>query len=90
MNTPTHFLTVAALDKFFQKSLKIFHQPLLLGSVAPDLPLYGLCIGAAFYYHWIRGWDFGRIFSYIFDDLFFHNPYWIDRKSTRLNSSHRT
>ena len=77
MNTPTHFLTVAALDKVLKKKLEIFHQPLLIGSFAPDVPLYLLCLGAGIYYHYFKGWEFERIFNYVFDDLFFNNPFWI-------------
>ena len=89
MNTPTHFLTVAALDRWLQhrssnKSVNtlqnhspIFHKALLIGSIAPDIPLYGLCLGAGLYYHYIQGWEFDRIFNYVFNDLFFNNPLWI-------------
>ena len=75
MNTPTHFLTVAALDKLLKKRLTIFHQPLLMGSIAPDVPLYFLCLGAWLYYHFVKGWELGRIFDYVFNDLFFNNPF---------------
>lgn len=77
MNTPTHFLTVAALDKLLKKKLTLFHQPLLIGSIAPDIPLYFLCLGAWVYYHFFKGWELGRIFDYVFNDLFFKNPVWI-------------
>ncbi|MFZ4667139.1 MAG: metal-dependent hydrolase, partial [Prochlorotrichaceae cyanobacterium] len=93
MNTPTHFLTVAALDKWLQnkwenssgngrghdlqKQFPVFHKALLIGSIAPDIPLYLLCLGAGLYYHYIQGWEFDRIFNYVFNDLFFNNPVWI-------------
>lgn len=77
MNTPSHLLTVAGLDRLLYKRWRIFHTPLLIGSIAPDIPLYFLCIGAGLYYHYLKGWSFDRIFNHVFNDLFFNNPVWI-------------
>ncbi|MGK7900260.1 MAG: hypothetical protein AB4352_02390 [Hormoscilla sp.] len=39
MNTPSHFLVNAALEKILPR-LAIAKSAFLLGSIAPDLPLY--------------------------------------------------
>ncbi len=47
------------------------------GSIAPDLPLYLLSIGGFVYYRFGQGWEVGRTFEYMFDTLFFSDPFWI-------------
>jgi hypothetical protein len=49
----------------------------LLGGIAPDLPLYLLSIGGFVYYRYFLGWEAGRVFAYLFDTLFFTDPFWI-------------
>jgi membrane-bound metal-dependent hydrolase YbcI (DUF457 family) len=76
MRTPSHFLMTAALDKALPR-VPIVKGAFLLGSVAPDLPLWTLSIGGIIYYHWFLGWTFSDTFRLLFDDLFFQNPLWI-------------
>jgi len=76
MNTPSHFLVNAALGKSLPQKA-IAKSAFLLGSVAPDLPLYLLSIGALIYYHYIKGWTVGQAFRIMFDELYFQNPYWV-------------
>ncbi len=66
----------AALDKSLPR-VPIVKRAFLLGSVAPDLPLWILSIGSISYYHFIQGWSLRETFNYIFDELYFHNPFWI-------------
>ena len=66
----------AAINKGFPK-VPIVKSAFLIGSVAPDIPLWLLSLGGIAYYHWIKGWSLERTFSYLFDNLFFHNPFWI-------------
>lgn len=49
----------------------------LLGSVAPDIPLYLLSIGSAFYYRFIVGLSAERTFRHMYDTMYFENPGWI-------------
>jgi len=76
MNTPSHFLVNAALEKSLPHRA-IAKSAFLFGSVAPDLPLYVLSIGALIYYHYIKGWTVGQAFRFMFDELYFTNPFWV-------------
>ncbi|MBF2000205.1 MAG: zinc dependent phospholipase C family protein [Synechococcales cyanobacterium M58_A2018_015] len=76
MNTPSHFLMTAALDQALPR-VPIVKQAFLLGSVAPDLPLWVLSLGGIAYYHGIRGWELERIADWLFNHLYFYDPIWI-------------
>ncbi|MEC4892088.1 MAG: zinc dependent phospholipase C family protein [Oscillatoria sp. PMC 1051.18] len=76
MNTYSHFLMTAALDKGLPR-VPIVKKAFLLGSIAPDLPLWFLFTGSIIYYHFLRGWSWEEAFNYIFGELFFQNPVWI-------------
>lgn len=76
MNTPSHWLITAALDKRF-RALPIAHGAFLLGSVAPDMPLYLLTLAGWIHLHLIRGWSTVDAFRYMFDIQFFRDPVWI-------------
>lgn len=76
MLTPSHFLMTAALDKGLRR-IPIVKSAFLLGSVAPDLPLWLLSIGSIIYYHYILGWSVANTSRLMYDKLFFHNPFWI-------------
>ncbi|HEY9737222.1 MAG TPA: metal-dependent hydrolase [Trichocoleus sp.] len=76
MNTPSHFLMTAALDKALPR-VPIHRQAFLLGSVAPDIALWLLSIGGMVYYRFILGWSSQEAFDVMFDNLYFHNPFWI-------------
>jgi len=76
MKTPSHFLMTAALDKSLPR-VPIVKSAFLLGSIAPDLPLWILSISSIIYYHFIQGWSLADTFKLVFDQLYFHNPFWI-------------
>ena len=76
MNTPSHFLMTAGLDKAFRR-VPIVKSAFLLGSVAPDIALWILSIGGIIYYHLILGWSMGETFRLMFDELYFHHPLWL-------------
>lgn len=76
MNTPSHFLMTATLEKLLPR-VPIQRQAFLIGSVAPDLPLWLLSLGGVVYYHLILGWSLAKSFSLMFDHLYFSNPFWI-------------
>jgi hypothetical protein len=66
----------AALDKSLPK-VPIVKKAFLLGSIAPDLPLWILSISSIGYYHFLQGWSLVDTFQLIFGKLYFHNPFWI-------------
>lgn len=76
MNTPSHFLMTVALDKRLPR-VPIHRTAFLLGSVAPDIPLWLLSTGGIIYYHLILGWSTQAAFHLMFDTLYFHNPFWL-------------
>ncbi|HBE19492.1 MAG TPA: hypothetical protein DEG17_24615 [Cyanobacteria bacterium UBA11149] len=76
MNTPSHFLMTAAINKGLPK-VPIAKSGFLLGSIAPDMPLWILSLGGIAYYHWFKGWSLNQTFNYLFDKLYFENPFWI-------------
>ena len=76
MNTPSHFLMTAALEKSLPK-VAIVKSAFLFGSIAPDLPLWILSLSGIIYYHFFKGWSLADTASYMFGELFFQNPFWI-------------
>ena len=76
MNTPSHFLMTAALDKTLPR-VPIVKSAFLLGSVAPDIPLWLLSIGGMVYYQYVLDWSAADTFNHMFDTLYFHDPVWM-------------
>lgn len=76
MNTPSHFLITASLGRSLPK-LNMAKGALWLGSIAPDIPLWVLSVGGWLYYRYILAWSPEATARYLFDDLYFHNPWWI-------------
>ncbi|MGQ4808797.1 hypothetical protein NKDENANG_02186 [Candidatus Entotheonellaceae bacterium PAL068K] len=61
---------------------RLRHRPIvtsafLLGSVAPDVPLYLLSLGSYVTYRVLLGWEASSTFRHLFDELYFHHPFWI-------------
>jgi membrane-bound metal-dependent hydrolase YbcI (DUF457 family) len=81
MNTPSHFIMTAALDKALPR-VPIVRGAVLIGSVAPDLPLWMLSIGGLIYYQYILGWSSAETFRMMFDELYFKHPVWIALHNT--------
>ncbi|GAB4383545.1 MAG: hypothetical protein Kow00121_45610 [Elainellaceae cyanobacterium] len=76
MNTPSHFLMTAALEKALPR-IPIVKTAFLWGAIVPDLPLWFLSTGGLIYYRWILGWEAAETFQMMFDNLFFQHPVWI-------------
>lgn len=76
MNTPSHFLITAALEKALPR-VPIHRAAFLWGAIAPDLPLWLLSVSGVAYYHFYLGWSMAETFRLMFDQLYFHNPFWI-------------
>ena len=58
-------------------SLQICRGAAFLGSVAPDLPLYVLCLNGLLYYRYVVGWTLPEAADWIFGTLYFEHPAWI-------------
>ena len=76
MNTPSHLIMTAALRKRSRRA-PIPTVAFLLGSVTPDIALFLLSIGSAFYYRSIVGLSPERTFRHMYDTMYFENPVWI-------------
>lgn len=50
MNLPSHFLMTAGLEKALPR-VPMVKSAFLIGSIAPDIPLWLLSIGGMVYYH---------------------------------------
>lgn len=76
MNTPTHALINWTLSKSI-KDVSFPKSAVLLGSIAPDIPLYFLSIGGALWFRFVEGWEPREIGQHIFGYLFYNDPTWI-------------
>jgi hypothetical protein len=62
------------------KSLPVKAFPksaVLLGSIAPDIPLYFLSIGGAMWFTWIENMKPGQVAQHMFKNLFYNDPVWM-------------
>ena len=71
----------AALDKALSR-VPIVKSAFLLGAIAPDLALWLLSTSTIAYCHWVLGWSPAESSRFVFDDLYFHNPFWIATHNT--------
>ena len=76
MQTYSHLLMTAAARKAMP-SLEIPRSAALLGSVAPDLPLYVMTATTLWFYPNVHGWTVRQAARHIFDHLYFQDPLWI-------------
>ena len=49
----------------------------LLGSIAPDVPLFFLSIGGAAWFSWVEKMQPREIAKHMYKDLFYNDPIWI-------------
>lgn len=75
MNTPTHLVINWSLARGSGQDYPL--NAVLLGSVAPDLPLYLLSFGGAAYYGGFKQMPAREVAEKIWGDLFFRDPWWI-------------
>lgn len=76
MNTPTHTL----INWTVAKGLNVRPFPksaVLLGSVAPDIPLYLLSFGGIAWFRWAEGHSMPDIGRHMYSNLFYNDAYWI-------------
>lgn len=77
MNTPSHWLMTVAAGKLGPWAGKCPRWALGLGSVAPDLPLYGLSFGGIWYFSQVKGWEMKQVAEHLFKNLYYNDPVWI-------------
>lgn len=79
MQTYSHFLITAALNKTYKDKspVEVDSRALLIGSFAPDVPLFILTIG--FFLQRALSGDASNpeLFGQAYDNLYFNNPVWI-------------
>jgi hypothetical protein len=75
MNTPTHLVINWSLARSSGQEYPL--SAVLIGSVAPDIPLYLLSLGGAAYYGWWKGMPTGEVADKIWGELYFRDPWWM-------------
>lgn len=75
MNTPSHWLIHAAIAKRADNP-NLVRSAFLWGAIAPDIPLTLLSIISPLYFR-AGGMPLSEAMPYIFDTLYFKNPWWI-------------
>ncbi|MBN1665908.1 MAG: metal-dependent hydrolase [Anaerolineales bacterium] len=81
MNTPSHLIITAALEKKFGGKANMAQAAFLLGAVMPDIPLGILSLVATFYYRLIVGYQSPDLMEAVLHPLYFNNPFWISAHS---------
>ena len=77
MNTPSHLVINAAIEKKFGKEAGIAKSSFLLGSVLPDIPLGVLMLGSYVYFGLILGQDTANLMDTFIHPAYYENPWWI-------------
>jgi len=81
MQTPTHFLTTALLDRYLPETVVPKHTiGFLIGAVLPDLPFTLLTAFYEIYYQWFAELPpnpYNSVMEYLHFDLFFNDSVWI-------------
>lgn len=84
MMTPSHFLMTAAADALLKaRGVRPHTLALLVGSVAPDLPLYALSVAYIGWNYYAAPWLLGapapaeHVFGAGYDTLYFTDPLWV-------------
>ena len=75
MTTPSHFIVTAALAKR-QRKVELPLWAVLVGSVAPDIPIYFLMSGTTLYM-WLQGENLSEAHEWMAETLFYTSPYWV-------------
>lgn len=78
MQTYSHFLiTALANNRLKAKGVDVKSKEFLLGSVAPDLPLFALTFGFFIARMFVDPSFSDGPFPQLYDDLYFYNPFWV-------------
>ena len=70
-------MTVAGGQALKVQGVTVPKWALGLGSIAPDIPLYFLTFGGIYYFGSVLQWPRERVARYMFDTLYYEDPYWI-------------
>lgn len=78
MMTTTHVLLNAVVGHRLARRRKVLLKSLMLGGVAPDVPLLILSAGYFAYRRWLVPMPPGEgVWNRVWDVLYFHDPYWV-------------
>lgn len=77
MNTPSHWLMTIAAGKIGPWAGSCPRWALGLGSIAPDLALYGLSFGGIWYFGQVRGMNRKEVAEHLFKNLYYNDLGWI-------------
>ncbi|MFT7616080.1 MAG: hypothetical protein ACI8Y7_000909 [Candidatus Woesearchaeota archaeon] len=76
VNTYSHLLYAWTYTRL-KKCTGSIKKAILWGSIAPDIPLYALTLGAFIWFSLILDWSVSDTFTHIFGNLYFSNPVWM-------------
>jgi hypothetical protein len=76
VNTPSHLILTAAIRKA-SPAWRMPASAVLIGSVAPDLPLTVVSLAAFGYFKHIQGWPVQETFEHMYGTLYFNDPGWM-------------
>jgi len=76
MNTPTHALINWTVAKWWGKD-SFPRRAVLLGSVAPDVPLYFLSIGGIIWFRFVEQREMEDVGRHMYANLFYNDTYWM-------------
>lgn len=77
MNTITHILIAYAVVKYYRTKKNVeIPKSFILGSFAPDILFYFICIYSFIFYSLTTSMTTLEIFSYMFDYLYFNDSVW--------------
>ena len=76
MNTPSHLLMTAAIRRA-APGWRMPASAVLIGSVAPDLALTVLSLGAFVFFRYGQGMPTRDVFEHMYGTLYFNDPGWM-------------
>lgn len=77
MMTPSHLIIGAAAARAARRRVPVSPAGVWAGSVAPDVALFVLSVGTGLYFAVTEGRPVTGLHAFMFDELFFRNPWWI-------------
>ena len=77
MNTPSHLIINAAIEKKFGAKFNLAKSAFLWGAVLPDLPFALLTLGAYVYYQFVLQQHISGVMENVVHVSYFNDPWWI-------------
>jgi len=76
VNTPSHLLMTAAIRKA-APTWQMPRSAVLIGAVAPDVPLTLVSLGGFMFFRYVQGMPAREVFEHMYGTLYFNDPGWM-------------